>query len=221
MKSSQRLPVLLVAIVAAAITFVLIQRPPAPPVAPPPLVALEKMGHLVSLKMHYSDVIEFTQPNAVDIPWSQWEVRLGSTRVLLVARGDCTVATDLRQARYEDIDEAARTLSVVLPAPAPLQARISHAPRDQGGSYFYAITDRGLQAFIPSAQTRTTAMNKVLATAQQAVQAACSQPSVLDAAKDNAASVMQATLLATGWTPDIVWGAAAPARPRAPDPMRD
>jgi len=208
MKSSQHLPILLVAIVAAVITFALIKRPAADAPAPPPLVSLEKMGHLVSLKMNYSDVIEFTQPNAVDIPWSQWEVRLGSTRVLLVARGDCTLATDLRQARYEDIDDQARTLTVVLPAPAPLQARINHEARAKGGSYFYAVTDQGLQAFIPSAQTRTTAMNTVLATAQQSVQAACSQPAVLNTAKDNAASVMQATLLATGWTPNVVWEAS-------------
>ncbi|MGF6273762.1 hypothetical protein ABIB38_002140 [Massilia sp. UYP11] len=213
MKSPQRLPILLVAVTAAAITFAFIKKPPGQEAPPPPLVALEKMGHLVSLRMNYSDVIEFTQPNAVDIPWSQWEVRLGSTRVLLVARGDCTVATDLRQARYEDIDERARTLTVVLPPPAPLQARISHEARNRGGSYFYAVTEQGLQAFIPSAQTRTNAMNNALQTAQKAVQAACRQSAVLDTAKENAANVMQATLAATGWMPTVLWEPPAPARP--------
>lgn len=205
MKSAQRLPLLLVAITAAAITFAFVKQPAEPPAPAPPLVSLEKMGHLVSLKMNYSDVIEFTQPNAVDIPWSQWEVRLGSTHVLLVARGDCTVATDLRQARYEDIDERARTLTVVLPSPAPLQARINHQARNRGGSYFYAVTEQGLQAFIPSAQTRTAAMNKALETAQKAVRTACSQASVLDSAKENAATVIEATLGATGWKPNIIW----------------
>jgi len=214
MKSPQRLPILLVAVTAAVITFAFIKKPAEPEaLPPPPLVSLEKMGHLVSLKMNYADVIEFTQPNAVDIPWSQWEVRLGSTRVLLVARGDCTVATDLRQARYEDIDERARTLSVVLPPPAPLQARISHEARSRGGSYFYAVTEQGLQAFIPSAQTRTNAMNKALETAQKAVQAACKQPTVLNTAKENAATVMQATLAATGWMPTVIWEPLSPAKP--------
>lgn len=213
MKSPQHLPILLVAITAAAITFAFIKQPAEQQAPPPPLVSLEKMGHLVSLKMNYSDVIEFTQPKAVDIPWSQWEVRLGSTRVLLVARGDCTVATDLRQARYEDIDDAARTLSIVLPPPAPLQARLNHDTRERGGSYFYAVTEQGLQAFVPSAQTRTDAMNNALATAQKAVLAACRQPGVLNTAKENAAAVMQATLSATGWTPNIVWEAPSPASP--------
>lgn len=212
MNAPHRLPILLVALLAAVIIFAFVGRPAPQPPEPPPLVSLEKMGHLVSLKMNYADVIEFTQPNAVDIPWSQWEVRLGSTRVLLVARGDCTLATDLRQARYENVDNAARTLSVVLPQPAPLQARINHATRDKGGSYFYAVTEQGLQAFIPSAQTRTNAMNKALTAAQQRVEAACGQGAMLAAARDNAAAVLQATLGATGWTPQVTW---EPARRRS------
>ena len=208
MKQPYHLPVLLVALVAAVIIYAFTQRPTPQPAAAPPLVSLEKMGHLVSLRMHYADVIEFNQPKAVDIPWSQWEVRLGSTRVLLVARGDCTIATDLRQARYENIDNDARSMTVVLPQPAPLQARISHAAQNQGGSYFYAVTEHGMQAFIPSAQTRTDAMNKALTVAQDKVQAACSQPAMLATARDNAAAVLRATLGATGWKPAITWQSA-------------
>jgi len=164
--------------------------------------------------MNYADVIEFTQPNAVDIPWTRREVPLGSTRVLLIARGDCTIATDLRQARYENVDDAARTLTLVLPQPAPLQARINHGSSDKGGSYFYAVTEQGLQSIIPDAKTRTAAVDKALAAAQAKVQAACSQPAMLATARDNAAAVLQATLSATGWTPQVTWEPAQrwPAR---------
>ncbi len=175
------------------------------PEAAPPVVSLEKMGHLVSVKLNYADVIEFSQPRAVDIPWSQREVRLGGTKVLFVARGDCTVATDLRQARYADVDPQRRTLTVVLPQPAPLQARIIHAPREQGGSFFYAITEHGLQPFIPSAGSRTRAMNTVLAAAQRKVGQACSEGAVIASARNNAESVLGATLAATGWTPAFRW----------------
>lgn len=211
MKSQYRLPVVLIAVTSAAIIAAFVMQPASEQAPPPPLVSLEKMGHLVSLKMNYADVIEFTQPNAVDIPWSQWQVKLGATRVLLVARGDCTLATDLRQASYADIDAGARTLTLALPPPAPLQARVSHAARAQGGSYFYAVTDQGLQAFLPSPDTRTRAMNQALEKAQQAIQAACGQPALLDAARTNAAAVMEATLQATGWKPRIVWEAARKA----------
>src|SRR6478735_3881464 len=63
---------------------------------PPPqpaLISLEKMGHLVSVKVNYANVIEYTEKMAQDIPWTQWELRFGGTRVLFVARGDCLVGT--------------------------------------------------------------------------------------------------------------------------------
>jgi len=205
MKQPYHLPVLLVALIAGIIIYAFTHRPAPQPEAAPPLVSLEKMGHLVSLKMNYADVIEFTQPNAVDIPWTRREVPLGSTRVLLIARGDCTIATDLRQARYENVDDAARTLTLVLAQPAPLQARINHDSREKGGSYFYAVTEHGLQTIIPDATTRIRALDQALATAQKSVQAACSQPAMLASARDNAAAVLQATLRATGWRAQLRW----------------
>ena len=178
-------------------------RKAEPPMAP--VVSLEKMGQLVSLKMNYADVVEFTENRALDIPWSQWELQLGGTKVLLVARGDCTIATDLRAAKFQDVDAKARTLTVVLPAPKPLQARINHAPREKGGSYFYAITNLGLEPIIPDSSNRTQAINHALAWAQKGVERACQQPAILATARQNAETVLRATYQATGWTPAFVW----------------
>ncbi len=36
-----------------------------------PLISLEKMGPLASLKVSYADVIEFTQNRTLGIPWSK------------------------------------------------------------------------------------------------------------------------------------------------------
>ena len=58
---------------------------PAPPVPPPALLALEGMGHLVSVKVRYANVIEFTQQITQGIPWTQWELRLGGTQVLYLS----------------------------------------------------------------------------------------------------------------------------------------
>lgn len=172
---------------------------------PPAVISLEKMGHLVSVQVNYANILEFTENRALDIPWSQWELQLGGTQVLLVARGDCTVATNLRAARYESINAQARTLTVVLPSPQPLQARINHAPREQGGSYFYAITNLGLEPIIPDSSNRTQAINHALAWAQKDVERTCRQPAILATARQNAESVLRATYQATGWTPNFVW----------------
>jgi hypothetical protein len=75
---------------------------PSPVTAP--MIALEKMGKMISLKVNYSDVIEFSEKSAIDLPFNR-EIRLGSTRALLIAKGDCTIGTDLTRAKYEKIDK--------------------------------------------------------------------------------------------------------------------
>lgn len=175
------------------------QRPLAP------LLAIEKMGQLVSLKLNYAEVVEFNEKRALGIPWSQWEFRMAGTRVLLVAKGDCSVATDLKAAKYEKVDPANHTLVVTLPSPQPFQPRINHDGREKGGSYFYAITNRGVEALIPGSSNRTAAINGALKWAQDDVKRACGQRQVLDSARENAETVLTATFQATGWKPTFVW----------------
>jgi hypothetical protein len=170
-----------------------------------PMIALEKMGHLVSVKLNYADIIELTEKRAQDIPWTQWELRLGGTKVLLVARGDCTVATDLRAATYEKVDLQARTLSLSLPAPKPIVVRVNHDTREKGGSYFYAINNQGLEPIIPDSSNRIRAIDHALERAQQEVERACKQPDVTASAKKNAQDVLRATFQAVGWDVQFIW----------------
>jgi hypothetical protein len=163
------------------------------------------MGHLVSVKLNYSNVIEFLQPRTVGVPWTRWNVSLGGTKVLLVAKGDCTVASDLRNARYENVNANERTLTVVLPSPSPQEARINHAARDRGGSYFYAVTQQGLQPVLPDHQNSTMAVDGALRRAQTEVEQACRQPAVLAMARESSEAVLGRLFLTTGWKAQFVW----------------
>jgi hypothetical protein len=176
------------------------QAPPGPP-----LIALDRMGHLVTLKLNYSNVIEFLQPKTVGIPWTPWNVSLGETKGLLVAKGDCLVASDMRKAEYKNINSNNRTLAIVLPVPVPLQARINHDVKANGGSYFYVITQNGLQTLSPDLQNSTAAVNEALRRAQDDVEQTCKQSAVITMAKESTESVLRGMLLATGWTPSFVW----------------
>jgi hypothetical protein len=170
-----------------------------------PLVSLEKMGRLVSVKVNYADVIEFTEHRTQDIPWTQWELDLGGTKVLLIARGDCTIATDLSSAKYQDVNAESRTFTLLLPEPRPLQVRVNHEPREKGGSYFYAITDEGLEPIIPDSSNRSLAISNSLAFAQKQIERACNRPQIRAVAKQNAEDVLSATFQATGWKATYVW----------------
>lgn len=172
---------------------------------PPPAITLENMGHLVSVKVNYANVIDFVQPRKVGVPLMPWDLSLGGTKILYIAKGDCTVASDLRQARYENIDNEKRVLTVVLPVPAPLQARVNHEARAQGGSYWYAISRTGLEPILPGSKNMTSAMDGALRRAQNEVEQACREPAVLATAKANAEGVLRSMFLAAGWKVNFSW----------------
>ncbi len=185
-------------------------RPPSV-VQPPPLLSLEKVGHLASVKVNVADIVEFTEHRTFDIPWSSWELRYAGTRVLLIAKGDCLVGTDLRAGRYESVDQADRTVTVVLPAPEILQARVNHAPAEQGGSRLYSVSNQGIEALIPGNANRLQAIDAAMRIAQRKVEEAGSSAEVLQAARENAEALLKGSFAALGWTATFKW---EPRRPR-------
>lgn len=177
--------------------------PPSP--SQPPLMSLEQMGHLVSVKVNYANVIEFTEEITQDIPWTQWELRLGGTKVLLVARGDCLVGTDFRLAKYREVNQASRSAVLVLATPKPISARVSHDPREKGGSYFYSVTGTGIEPIVPGSSNRTKAIDAALGKAQQEIARVCANAEVLATAKKNAEAVLLPAFSATGWNVNVQW----------------
>ena len=89
--------------------------------AAPPVVSVQEMGTLATLRVNYANVIEFNERITQDIPWTQWEFRFGGTSVLLIARGECLIGTDLQAAKYEQILPAAKTATLVLPSSSDRQ----------------------------------------------------------------------------------------------------
>lgn len=176
-----------------------------PPPTQPPLMSLEKMGHLVSVKFNYANVIEFTEKITQDIPWTQWELRFGGTRVLLVARGDCLVGTDFRLANYQEVDQDSRSAVLVLPSPKPITARVNHDTREKGGSYFYAVTGTGIEPLIPGTENRAKAIDAALNKAQKEIAKACADSDVLAMAKKNTEAILSPAFSASGWKVNLQW----------------
>ena len=171
---------------------------------PHPLVSVQEMGTLVSLKVNYANVIEFTESVTQGIPWTQWELTLGGTRVLLVARGECLIGTDLTQAQYEQSTAATKTATLVAPNPKVISARLNH-DRKTGGSYFYAVSRSGIDALVPSTKNQVKATNGALQKAQSEMEASCAKPELLESARKSAEAVLVPALSATGWKIAVVW----------------
>ena len=195
--------VFLVAILAAVAAWKLKpEKEQAPQQAP--LVSVQEMGALVSLKVNYANVIEFNERVTQDIPWTQWELRFGGTRVLLVARGECLIGTDLKLAQYEQSSVATKTATLVAPQPKVISARLNHDAKN-GGSYFYAMSSNGIVALVPGTEQQTKAMNSALQKGQSEIEASCARPELIEAARKSAEAVLVPTLSATGWKVAVVW----------------
>lgn len=178
------------------------EKEQAPP--PAPLVSVQEMGTLVSLKVNYANVIEFNKRATQDIPWTQWELRFGETRLLLVARGECLIGTDLKLAKYEQSTTGTKTATLVAPNPKVISARLNHDPKS-GGSYFYAASSSGLVALLPGSDEQTKLTNSALQKAQSDIEASCAKPELLETARKSAEAVLLPTISATGWKVAIVW----------------
>ena len=170
----------------------------------PPVVSVQEMGTLTTLRVSYANVIEFSERVTQDIPWTQWELRFGGTRVLLIARGDCFLGTDLQLAKYEQVQPAEKTATLSLPKPKVLSARLNHDAK-AGGSYFYTVTNDGVAALLPGTEGQTKAMNRALQKGQSEIEATCATPDLLAAAKRSTEAVLQPTVSATGWKIRTVW----------------
>ena len=160
-----RLAIALIAVSLAALAWQSFNHAAVPP--PPPQLFTEKLGELVTLRLHYANILEFFEKRAMDIPKTPWELRLGGTKILMVVKGDCEISTNLQSARYEQIQPETKSLRVVLPAPRMLPPRVSHAAPQAGGSYFYTVTPEGLQVFIPSSAHQVAAVNNSWAAAEK------------------------------------------------------
>lgn len=174
--------------------------------SPPPLIAtIENLGHLVTVRANVADVIRISKPRAMDVPGTGYEIRYGGTTVLLIAKGDCSIATDMRMAKYESIDTSNRTIRVVLPAPTLFSVRVNHAPATQGGSELYELTNDGLEAIIPDDSNRKGAIDKAYGEAEKRIRSACTRPDILGQAKQNTEAILAGLFTPVGWTATVEW----------------
>lgn len=191
------------AIVGASLVGVYMRQQPKP--VQRPVVSFENMGHLVALKMNYSDVIEHTEQRKQAIPLTGYDLILGSSRVLLVAKGDCSIATDLRQVQYGSSNPETKQVTLRVPLPKPLSIRINHDAKAQGGSYLYTISNSGVEPLLADSSNQRDAIARVFVEAETKIGQACNQPSVIEQAKTNTSTVLASMFQAVGWTAVIQW----------------
>lgn len=109
---------------------------------------------------------------------------------------------NFRLAKYREVNPVLRSVVLLLPKPKVISARVNHASRDKGGSYFYEVTSHGIEPIIPGAANRTKAINSALNKAPSS----CASADVLATARKNAEEILVPLFSANEWNVSIQWG---------------
>lgn len=165
-----------------------------------PLVQLEEMGDLVSLRVRYADVKPFVASSTTHMLFG--EVELGRTEVLLIAKGECTLATNLRAAKLAQEEGGQAQLKLILPAPRILNASINH-----GLSRVWSGSTHRLDSFVGPNDNMRRAIDAAYAEAEADIRRTCRSPAYLTEAKKNAETVLRGLFARSGQQLVVEWAA--------------
>ncbi len=178
------------ALVAAAVLITLYFARPAAPSGPsfthsPVVTELEKLNKLVTVKVHVSDVLEGYQANA-------W----GAVRGAWLVKGDALLAVDMNKAAVVLRDDAAREITLSLPAPHVESARVDHER-----TRTYDVTVGLLRPMSAADRMRDDAMRQ----AQALVQSVAGSAEYIDFARERSEAALKTHFEAVGWKAIIQW----------------
>src|SRR5690606_16466717 len=123
------------------------------------LEQMMELSELVSLRLPLEQLVEVEMTGFS-----------GSTRGVLLARGEALLATNLSSGKLE-FDDASRTVQVTLPAPYVLSATL-----DQAQTRSLLVTRTGFWHLLPGDAGEGIVVEQAMFKAQQRIQQAASQP---------------------------------------------
>jgi hypothetical protein len=125
---------------------------------------------------------------------------VGGVDCIVLVNGELELGTDLKLARWLDVDTETRTATLVLAEPVVRRARLDHEQTS-----VYRIDRRGLWLMVPSAEPSRVVMNQAMAQAQHVVESAGEQPVLMDRAKQQTEQVLSQLMAAIGWEVKLEW----------------
>ena len=160
--------------------------------AQPTLESVQSLSSLVTTRVTVSDV-QLTQLDGYT----------GGARAALLVRGDFTLGTDLSQARFTQVNNAAKTVVITLKRPSAGEPRV-----DLSRTRLISVTTTGLWEVVPDYGAKTVVADNAYRDAQALILRTSSEPIWRDQAMRQAESVIKAFVLSFGWAADVRWAAA-------------
>jgi hypothetical protein len=151
---------------------------------------IQPLSSLVTARVEVADVVETTLGGYT-----------GSAKVAILVKGDFLLGTDLSAARFEAVDTAHHTATLVLPQPSATSPRVDHAR-----TRVFAINTAGLWQVVPGGdEGRAVVINRAYADAQRIIAVAANNPELIDRSRRQSEAVMRGFFQIIGWTVEIRW----------------
>jgi hypothetical protein len=157
--------------------------------AGPTLREIQSLAELVTARAIVADAQETTLAG-----------KTGSVKAILVVKGEVLLGPDLARARIVAVDEKVKSLTIELPRPKVISARLDHR-----STRIAAIVHEGLWTIVPGDAGRTRVLNEAYAQAEAALAAAAADPTLIDAASRHAEQVLAGFFATGGWKVSVQW----------------
>jgi hypothetical protein len=157
----------------------------------PALVEIKSLAELVTARAIVADAQDTTLAG-----------KTGSVTAILVVKGEVLLGPDLAKARIVAADEKARSLTIELPRPRVISARLDHR-----STRIAAIVHEGLWTIVPGDAGRTRVLNEAYAQAEAALAAAAADPRLVETASHYAEQALAGFFASGGWKVTVRWAA--------------
>jgi hypothetical protein len=155
----------------------------------PTIEQVQQLSELVTLKV-----------DVADIRVTEVKGYLGGSKAAILVKGDVRLGVDLKQAKFQAIDQSNKTAVLILPEPQVSSPRLDHAR-----TRLFASKDEGLWQIVPGDSAQTAVLNKAYREAQEVVAGAAQDHGLVEQAKKQAEKVLTTFFDAMGWKVAVRW----------------
>ena len=150
----------------------------------PTVEEIESLSELVTNRIYVADILKGSNKDYEGL----WAIN-----------GDALITIDLSQATISDKNEETKTVTITLPLPKVVSARVDHERTLHGGI-------KGVRfALLRNPKNRAKIVDDAMKEAQAVIEKAANRPEIIDNAKQQAKLNLQMLYLKVGWNVSVKW----------------
>lgn len=135
-----------------------------------------------------------------DVQVSEITGLTGALRLVVAVHGDVQVATDLNEAKLENVDAERRSATLVLPRPRPMRPRLDHEK-----TRVVQIERTGMWRILWGQAGESALTNQALVAAQRVLAEAAEDDELMKRACSHTESVLRNFFAALDWDVTVQW----------------